>query len=115
MMRDNAFRGTLGAALAAWALAGGMTLSGCVVTARPAYVGETVMVAPPPPRVEVMGVAPAPGYVWFGGYWGWEGGRHVWVAGHWAAGRPGYYWVPHRWVPARGGGWRLAAGHWAAR
>ena len=31
-----------------------------------------VMVAPPPPQAEVIGVAPAPGYVWFGGYWGWD-------------------------------------------
>jgi len=46
------------------------TLGGCVVTARPVYVGDTVMVAPPPPQEEVIGVAPTPGYVWFGGYWG---------------------------------------------
>jgi hypothetical protein len=90
------------------------TLGGCVVTARPDYVGDTVMVAPPPPQTEVIGVAPAPGYIWLGGYWGWEGGRHVWVAGHWAEGRAGYRWVPHHWVRS-GGGWRLAAGHWQRR
>ncbi|HEY1724028.1 MAG TPA: YXWGXW repeat-containing protein [Steroidobacteraceae bacterium] len=90
------------------------TLGGCVVTARPEYVGDTVMVAPPAPQAEVIGVAPAPGYIWMGGYWGWEGGRHVWVGGHWAEGRAGYRWVPHRWVRS-GGGWRLAAGHWQRR
>jgi hypothetical protein len=111
MMRIEGFK----AAMAAAVVMAAMTLSGCVVTARPAYVGETVMVAPPPPQEEVIGVAPAPGYIWFGGYWGWEGGRHVWVAGHWAAGRPGYYWAPHHWVQTRDGGWRLAAGHWVRR
>ena len=29
--------------------------------------------APPPPRVEVYGVAPGPGVVWIGGYWRWVG------------------------------------------
>jgi hypothetical protein len=89
-----------------------VTLSGCVVAPAPGYYGdETVMVAPPAPQVEVVGVAPAPGYVWIGGYWNWVGGRHVWVGGHWDAGRPGYHWVPHRWV-AYHGGYRLARGHW---
>jgi hypothetical protein len=98
-------------AMAVLALAS-VTLTGCVVAPAPRYYGETVMVAPPPPQVEVVGVAPAPGYVWLGGYWDWVGGRHVWVGGHWEAGRPGFHWVPHRWVPYRGG-YRMAAGHWA--
>ncbi|HTV98402.1 MAG TPA: hypothetical protein VME42_20595 [Steroidobacteraceae bacterium] len=91
-------------------------LGGCVVTARPVgpyYGGAAVVtVAPPAPQVEVVGVAPAPGYIWVGGYWNWVGGRYAWVGGHWAAGRPGYHWVPHAWVRA-GGGWRMAPGHWA--
>jgi hypothetical protein len=90
-------------------------LSACVVyPARVAYVGPTVAVAPPAPVVETYGVAPAPGYVWIGGYWNWVGGRHVWIRGHWAAPRPGYYWEPHRWV--RGpDGWHLHEGHWVRR
>jgi hypothetical protein len=104
-------KGTKAGIAAAIALAL-LVLSGCVVTARPAYVGPVVTVAPPPPQVEVIGVAPRPGYVWFGGYWGWEGGRHVWHAGYWGAGRPGYRWVPHRWVQGPGGGWHMAPGHW---
>jgi hypothetical protein len=104
--------------LALFAL-GAITLSGCVATLsgcvarvypEPGY-GPTVMVAPPPPQTEVVGVAPAPGYIWMGGYWNWVGGRHVWVAGHWGPGRAGYHWVPHQWVAANGG-WRLAQGHW---
>jgi len=108
MKTTRAFR----AGVAALALAT-LTLSACVVTARPGYYGggAVVTVAPPEPQVEVMGVAPAPGYVWFGGYWNWVGGRHVWVPGGWHAGRPGYHWVPHHWV-AQGGGYRLAQGHW---
>jgi YXWGXW repeat-containing protein len=101
------------------AVASGALLAGCVVTPvgpPRAYVGvgATVAVAPPPPQPEYIGVAPYPGYIWFGGYWNWVGGQHVWVAGHWGPGRPGYYWVPHHWV-ATGGGWRMAPGHWAAR
>ena len=96
------------------AIVGGAMLAGCVVTpAGPpdAYVGATVAVAPPPLRVEYVGVAPVPGYVWFGGYWNWVGGRHVWVPGYWGPGRAGYRWVPHHWVRV-GGGWRIVPGHW---
>ena len=87
-------------------------LSGCVVVPDQGhYPGGIVMVAPPPQREEVMGVAPSTGYVWFGGYWNWVGGRYEWVAGRWAPGRPGYHWVDHQWV-RQGDGWRMKAGHW---
>jgi hypothetical protein len=90
-------------------------LTGCVVTpVRPRFAGEVVMVAPPAPQVEVIGVPPAPGHIWIAGYWGWVGGRHVWVGGHWDAPRPGYYWEPHVWVHT-GAGWQLREGHWARR
>jgi len=91
-------------------------LSGCVVTARPAYYGggALIAVAPPAPQVEVVGVAPFPGAFWIGGYWRWTGERHEWVRGRWEAPREGYRWVPHTWVHERGG-WRLAEGHWAHR
>ena len=97
-------------------LLAGALLGGCVVAPapRPYYGGAIVTVAPPAPQVEVVGVAPTPGYVWFGGYWDWVEGRHVWHAGYWGPGRPGYHWVPHTWVRA-GGGWRMAPGHWVRR
>ena len=107
----------LGAGLATLGVAASL-LSGCIVAPAPGYyppgyyAPHVVAVAPPPPQVEVVGVAPAPGYVWFGGYWNWVGGTHVWVPGYWGAGRPGYRWVPHGWVRT-GGGWRMAPGHWA--
>jgi len=108
MMGIRSTKAGIGAAIALAAL----TLGGCVVTARPAYPAYEVNVAPPPPQVEVVGVAPQPGFVWFGGYWNWVGGRHVWVGGHWGAGRPGYHWVAHRWVQGPHGGWHMAEGHW---
>ncbi len=70
-----------------------------------------VSTPPPEPRVEVMGVAPGPGYLWLTGYWGWAGGRHEWVPGRWEAPRPGYYYEPHRWVH-EDRGWRLHEGGW---
>ncbi|HVW68144.1 MAG TPA: YXWGXW repeat-containing protein [Steroidobacteraceae bacterium] len=90
-------------------------LSACVVyPARGYYVGGPVAVAPPPPRAEVIGVAPSPGYVWIGGYWGWEGGQHVWHGGHWDPPHPGYRWEPHHWVHQRDG-WHLSGGRWVRR
>ena len=107
----KAFRGVK--VLAAAALLSGVALSGCEVAPAPGYYGGAVVtVAPPEPRVEVIGVAPTAGYVWFPGYWNWSGGAHVWVGGHWGPGRPGYRWVPHHWV-RYGGGWRMDHGHWA--
>lgn len=88
-------------------------LGGCVIaTAQPAYVRyEPVLVAPPPPRVEVIGVAPYPGYVWIGGYWGWSGRSHHWVPGLWEAPRHGHRWEPHRWE-RHGDHWRERPGRW---
>ncbi len=90
-----------------------LALTGCVVApaAPPYYAGEPVMVAPPPPRIEVIGVAPYPGHIWIGGYWGWRGGRHDWVPGRWEAPRHGHRWVPHRWEKS-GPHWREHGGRW---
>jgi len=95
------------------ACAAALALGGCIVAPapRPYYAPAVVTVEPPPPQVEVVGPPPVVGYVWLGGYWGWQGNRHVWVAGHWDAPRPGHVWVAHRWV-REGGGWRMAPGHW---
>jgi hypothetical protein len=90
-----------------------LLLAACAeeVVERPRYGAEVVTVAPPPPQVEVVGVAPHPGWVWEPGYWNWQGERHVWVAGTWVAPRPGYRWEPHAWVK-EGKGWRLREGYW---
>jgi hypothetical protein len=90
-----------------------VALAACVIVPDQSHTaGGIVMVAPPPPRVETIESAPAPGYVWLGGYWGWVGDRHEWVPGHWEAPRPGRHWVAHQWV-REGDGWRLKPGHWA--
>lgn len=99
------------------ALVLGATLAGCVVV--PAhryggggyYGGGYVAVAPPAPRVEVVGVAPGPGYFWIDGYWGWRGNRHYWNDGHWEQRRPGYRWQPHSWQ-RDGNRYREAPGRW---
>jgi hypothetical protein len=94
------------------AVLSGALLGGCVVAPAPGYYGGVVTVAPPAPQVEVVGVAPQPGFVWVGGYYNWVGGRYTWVGGHWDGGHRGYHWVPHAWVRG-GGGWRMQRGHWA--
>jgi hypothetical protein len=59
-----------------WVIAASaLLLSACYVEpARPPMPAE---------RVEVVPVAPAPGYVWVRGHYKWEGGAWVWVPGHW--------------------------------
>jgi hypothetical protein len=72
------------------------------------YVRE----APPVERVEVIGRAPAPGYVWVAGHWNWDRRQYSWIpgrwlqpahgyrswrAGHWAHDRNGWYWIEGRW------------------
>ena len=111
----GAWRRTSGAVLIAASMAALTGLTGCVVApTQPRFVGEVTATAPPPSQVELIGVAPVPGYVWISGYWNWMAGRHVWVAGRWEAPRPGFYWEPHTWVHT-GAGWHLREGHWARR
>jgi hypothetical protein len=87
-------------------------LAACVVVPdQRHYADGVVMVAPPAPRVEVIGTAPSPGYVWMPGYWNWVGDRHVWVAGRWSPPKSGHHWVADQWV-RQGDGWRMKSGHW---
>lgn len=107
-------------ATAALALMLGATLAGCVVVPARHYggyqggYGEVVMNEPPPPQAEVVGVAPAVGYIWIGGFWNWASGRYAWSPGHWAAPRAGYGWRPHSWY-RDGRGWRQRPGGWERR
>lgn len=89
------------------------SLGGCVVGPAydPYYVEAPVRVAPPPPRVEYIAPAPAVGYLWIDGYWGWTGHQHEWVPGRWEAPRAGYRWTPHRWE-RDGDHWRQHGGRW---
>lgn len=69
-------------------------------------------VPPPPLRAEAYGVAPGPGYVWVGGYWGWGGGRYVWTRGYWGRPpRPRAVWAPGYWERYHDR-YRFRAGRW---
>jgi hypothetical protein len=97
-------------------LLAGLVLAGLVAMPNPVIADVKVRVyvplAPPPPPVEVVGVAPSRRHVWIAGYHRWDGRAHVWVpghwvvrhrarahwkAGHWARHRRGYYWIEGRW------------------
>jgi len=110
----------LGGAAAATA-ATAFTLGGCVIAPWPAQgpyqsePGPTAEAPPPPPQYEAPPPAPGPAYVWIGGYWAWQLGRHVWIGGRWAlppAG--GYVWVPGYWG-RHGPHWRWRGGYWGRR
>lgn len=73
--------------------------------------GEFIEAAPPAPQYEVIPVAPAVGYVWIGGHWTWQLGRHLWIGGRWAMPPGGHHWVPHRWERGQRG-WNSLPGHW---
>ncbi len=110
------------ASLTAASLAAALALAGCVVAPLPPPGGPVVVgqagpvvvatQAPPAPIYEPVVAAPAPGYIWIGGFWSWEGGRHVWTRGRWEAPRSGYRWVPRQWEHGPGG-WHQRGGHWA--
>lgn len=75
---------------------------------QPVYVE----VAPPRPRYEARPARPAAGYIWVGGYWGWENNQHVWIDGYWdTPPRSGVTWVPAHWT-RRGHRWVFVPGHW---
>ena len=91
-------------------------LGGCAVYPNePYYYGGGPEVyapmAPPPLMAETYGVAPYPGALWIGGYWGWSGGRHVWTPGRWERPRAGYRWVPRTWEQ-HGNQWHQRGGRW---
>lgn len=104
----------------ALAIASVAVLGGCVIAPlgpRGPYAmepGPVVDVAPPPSPYEAQVPAPGPGYVWIGGYWGWNLGRHVWIGGRWALPPAGHGWVPGYWG-RHGHGWRWNGGHWGRR
>jgi hypothetical protein len=98
------------------ALGGGLLVGSSIV--GPASAGTEVAVgvvfAPGPPPaapVEVVGVRPAPGWVWIRGYYAWHE-RWVWRPGYWARVPVGYAtWVPGYWAH-RPAGWVWVEGRW---
>jgi len=96
---------------------GVLGLSACTVTPsrlemRAPSVAIWAPVAPPPPRVEVIPVAPSRDHIWIPGYWHWESNQHRWMEGHWEERREHEHWVPHRWERDDHDQWRLNGGYW---
>ena len=96
-----------------------LSLSACVVAYEPAHEvmmadgSVVVSPAPPAPLVETVTVAPFPGMVWVGGYWGWHSGRYAWVSGGWHhPPRSGAVWVGGSWARRPAGGHVWVSGHW---
>jgi hypothetical protein len=101
-----------------FAAAGGLALAGGVapvLAPAPAWA-ETIVVAPPTLKVEVIPAAPThkprDWFVWDPGHWAWAGGKYDWVPGHWIE-RPRLkaVWVPGHW-DHRGREHVWAEGHW---
>jgi hypothetical protein len=91
-----------------------MLIMGVFLFAAACYAGPRVYVVkkPPPPRLEVVGVAPSAAHVWIAGHWAWERGNYQWVPGHWAKRpRTGAAWVPGHWKQTRRGHVWIQ-GHW---
>jgi hypothetical protein len=96
------------------ALCAAAGLAVALTSCLPFPPGDVMVIemAPPAPRVEMMGMGPGPGYVWVGGFWSWRDGRFGWVVGQWMVVPPGhYYWVPGHWVRTRRG-WYFVNGYW---
>ncbi|MFY7903528.1 MAG: YXWGXW repeat-containing protein, partial [Rubrivivax sp.] len=102
------------------AVLGAVALTGCVIAPLPpagpwrSDEGPVVDAPPPPPRYEAVPVAPGVAYVWIGGHWAWQAGRHVWIGGRWALPPAGHAWVPGYWG-RHGPGWRWHGGYWRRR
>ncbi|HXX39199.1 MAG TPA: YXWGXW repeat-containing protein [bacterium] len=97
-----------------FAIAGGAIVAPTIAAPTTASA-LTVIVAPGPPPgpiYERVPPRPAPGWVWVGGHWAWNGARWVWIRGYWAQ-VPRYRtaWVPGHWAH-RAGGWVWIEGHW---
>jgi WXXGXW repeat (2 copies) len=75
-------------------------------------VDVDIRIGPPPPRREVIGVAPRSGVVWVNGNYEWDGARYVWAPGRWARPpRRHAVWVGPRWVQRRHR-WVKTPGRW---
>src|SRR5215471_498582 len=77
-----------------------------------AQVGISVNIAPPVLPVYEQPLAPAPGYIWTPGYWGWATGGYYWVPGVWVAPPAvGLLWTPPWWGWSNGA-YVFNAGYW---
>src|SRR5437868_15434687 len=76
-----------------------------------AQVGISVNIAPPPLPVVEQPPAPAEGYIWTPGYWGYES-DYYWVPGAWVAPPTvGVLWTP-AWWGWNNGAYAFNEGYW---
>src|ERR1700677_503377 len=74
-----------------------------------------VQSAPPHERVEVVPMAPGPGYAWIRGHWVWHREHWEWKGGYYERiSQPGAVWISGQWV-ARGNGWVWVEGHYSVQ
>ncbi len=101
--------------LAGFAAFGALVATGAALPHVASAQEVRVVVAPPAPRVEVIGVRPGPYHVWQYGSWVWAPeGRYVWHPGRWVVPPQGRtVWVRDAWGNY-GGSWRFVPGHWHA-
>ena len=67
---------------------------------------------PPPPQVEMVGIAPYAGAVYIQGHYYPRGRSYVWQPGNWTRPRPGHRYVQHRLERTSDGRYRYRQGHW---
>jgi hypothetical protein len=78
-----------------------------------AQMSMQVRIGPmPPPRAEVIPVAPGPYYHWDAGHWRWWNGGWRWVPGHYVHGYAGARWIPGHYRMGPNGYRVWVAGHW---
>jgi len=96
------------------AIAGLLSISGCVVEAVSAAPPGVAVGGPPPaPIVEIRPGPPVGRAVWVSGYWHWTGMQYTWIPGHWEEDHPGAVWRAPRYSLREGvyfyepGGWAV--------
>ena len=74
-----------------------LLFAGLSLTSSFAQIGISVGIAPPPIPIYEQPYAPAEGYIWTPGYWGYDS-DYYWVPGVWVAPpRVGFLWTPGYW------------------
>jgi hypothetical protein len=90
-------------------------LSGLLVAGCSSVNDHSALVvneAPPPPKVETVGIAPSSNYDWVAGRWAYRDSAWNWVPGSWQPRpRPNAAWIPGHWDQTDHS-WTWTPGHW---
>ena len=92
------------------AAAAGLLATAALAGTAQAATSVYVQIAPPPPIVEAVPVAP-PGRVCVPGHYEWNGHRYHWMRGYFVAARAGYDYRAASWV-RYGDRWAYEPGGW---